>query len=56
ENPTVKEIAENCKNQVDSRWDEVTRFEKPHAYYVDLSEELWDLRYSLLDKLAHKGE
>lgn len=56
ENPTVKEIAENCKNQVDSMWDEVTRFENPHAYYVDLSEELWDLRYSLLDKLAHKGE
>lgn len=56
ENPTVKEIAENCKNQVDSMWDEVTRFENPHTYYVDLSEELWDLRYSLLDKLAHKGE
>ena len=56
ENPTVKEIAENCKNQVESMWDEVTRFENPHAYYVDLSEELWDLRYSLLDKLAHKGE
>ncbi|MBQ8533047.1 MAG: nicotinate phosphoribosyltransferase [Clostridia bacterium] len=56
ENPTVKEIAENCKNQVESMWDEVTRFENPHTYYVDLSEELWDLRYSLLDKLAHKGE
>ncbi len=54
ENPTVKEIAQNCKNQVDSMWDEVTRFENPHSYYVDLSEELWDLRYSLLEKLSKK--
>lgn len=54
ENPTVKEIAQNCKNQVDSMWDEVTRFENPHSYYVDLSEELWDLKYSLLEKLSKK--
>jgi len=54
ENPNVGEIAEYCKKQVDSMWDEVKRFENPHAYYVDLSEELWDLRYSLLDKLAKK--
>ena len=54
ENPKVGEIAEYCKNQVDSMWDEVKRFENPHTYYVDLSEDLWDLRYSLLDKLAKK--
>ena len=54
ENPQVLDIAEYCKKQVNSMWDEVTRFENPHSYYVDLSEELWDLRYSLLDKLTKK--
>lgn len=56
ENPKVSEIATYCKEQVDSMWDEVTRFENPHTYYVDLSEELWDLRYSLLDKLTKKND
>ena len=28
-----------------------TRFENPHTYYVDLSEELWNLRTELLKKL-----
>lgn len=52
ENPTVKEIADYCSNQVDSLWDEVTRFENPHTYYVDLSEDLWALRHNLLNKLS----
>ncbi len=50
ENPAVSEISKHCKEQVDSLWDEVTRFENPHTYYVDLSEKLWNLRYSLLNK------
>lgn len=54
ENPQVLDIAAYCKEQVNSMWDEVTRFENPHTYYVDLSEELWDLRYSLLQKLTNK--
>lgn len=48
--PTVKEISDYRKQQVDSMWDEVTRFENPHTYYVDLSEELWQLRQELLNK------
>lgn len=48
--PTVKEIADYRRNQVESMWDEVTRFENPHKYYVDLSEELWELRHSLLNR------
>ncbi|NLT01649.1 MAG: hypothetical protein GXY04_03900, partial [Acholeplasmataceae bacterium] len=31
-------------------WDEVTRFENPHNYYVDFSQKLWDIREELLDK------
>ncbi|MBR4256770.1 MAG: hypothetical protein IKQ18_06350, partial [Clostridia bacterium] len=30
-------------------WDEVTRFENPHDYYVDLSEKLWNIKKDLLD-------
>ena len=52
--PHVSEIAKYCAEQVDSLWDEVTRFENPHTYYVDLSEKLWDLRHSLLNKLRIK--
>ncbi len=46
--PSVRDIAAYCKEQVDSLWDEVTRFENPHTYYVDLSQDLWDLRNDLL--------
>lgn len=48
--PSVKKISEYRKEQVDSMWDEVTRFENPHTYYVDLSEELYQLRLDLLNK------
>lgn len=48
--PSVNEIAEYCKEQTELLWDEVKRFEKPHTYYVDLSQKLWDLRDELLKK------
>ena len=47
---TAKEIREYCKQQVETLWDEVTRFENPHNYYVDLSQPLWDLKHELLRK------
>ncbi len=52
ENPSVKEISKYRQEQVDSMWDEVKRFENPHTYYVDLSEDLWILRQTLLTKLS----
>ena len=48
--PSVQKISEYRKEQVDSMWDEVTRFETPHTYYVALSEELYQLRLDLLNK------
>ncbi len=56
ENPTVLEISKYRAEQVDSLWDEVTRFENPHAYYVDLSEDLWNLRTNLLKKLNKNNQ
>ena len=48
DSPSVKEISAYRKQCVENLWDEVKRFENPHAYYVDLSQELWDLREKLL--------
>ncbi len=46
--PTLKEIKEYCTQEVATLWDEVKRFENPHTYYVDLSQQLWDIRDKML--------
>lgn len=48
--PSVKEIRAYCLAQIDTLWDEVTRFENPHNYYVDLSQKLWDIKMNLIKK------
>lgn len=52
--PSVNEIRENCKRELDSMWDEVLRFENPHNYYVDLSEKLWQEKQALLKQAKTK--
>ena len=46
--PTLDEIRDYCRGQVDTLWDEIKRFENPQTYYVDLSQKLWDTKYGLL--------
>ncbi len=46
--PTLEEIRAHCAAELDTLWDEVKRFDEPHKYYVDLSQELWELRDHLL--------
>ncbi len=53
--PSVNEIAAKRAVLVENLWDEVKRFEKPHTYYVDLSEDLWNQRNELLNR-ANKKE
>ena len=48
--PSAKEIRAYCLAQIDTLWDEVTRFENPHTYYVDLSQKLWDIKMNLIKK------
>lgn len=48
--PSVNEIRNYCAEQLDTLWDEVKRFEFPHNYYVDLSQNLWDVKQKLLSK------
>jgi len=52
ESPDLNTIRDYCREQVDTLWEEVRRFENPHRYYVDLSQPLWDLRQKLLHEFA----
>lgn len=47
--PTIEEIAQYCRDQLDLLWDEVKRFENPHDYYVDLSAKLYEIKNILLN-------
>ena len=51
--PSLHEIRDYCSEQIDNLWEEVKRFENPHTYYVDLSEDLWRVRKELIEE--HKG-
>lgn len=46
--PELSEIRRYCREQVGTLWEEVVRFENPHKYYVDLSEELYAQKQALL--------
>ena len=46
--PSLQEIQNYCREQVDKLWDEVKRFDNPHTYYVDLSDKLWNIQNDLL--------
>ena len=48
--PEFKDIVENAKKEQDTLWNEVKRLKNPHKYYVDLSQDLWDLKNKLLEK------
>ena len=52
--PTLDEVRSYCLSQVETLWDEVKRFDNPHTYYVDLSQKLWDIKYSLLKNRKKK--
>ena len=52
--PSIEEIREYCKEQVDTLWDETLRFENPQTYYVDLSQKLWDMKNRLLEEHSEK--
>ncbi len=52
--PNIEEIKQYCKEQVNTLWDEVLRFENPHQYYVDLSQNLWMLKHDLINKYSNE--
>ena len=50
----INDIKKYCLDQVDTLWDEVTRFENPHNYYVDLSQRLWDVKNDLIEQYSKR--
>jgi nicotinate phosphoribosyltransferase len=52
ESPELKDIRSYCKEQIETLWEEVKRFENPHKYYVDLSMPLWKTKQRLLQQYS----
>lgn len=48
--PSLTEICEKSKKELETLWPEIKRLKNPHKYYVDLSRALWDLKNELLKK------
>lgn len=51
QSPSVMEIAEYCRQEKETLWDETKRLFYPHKVYVDLSQKLYDTKTTLLNEL-----
>ena len=54
QSPTLQQIRKTCHKNVSELWEEICRLDNPHKYYVDLSQELWDLKTNLLKEFRNK--
>lgn len=54
ESPSVMDIRDYCTREKDTLWDETKRFLNPHEVYVDLSQELYDLKHNLINEIHDK--
>ena len=50
ESPSVDEIRSYCAEQIDTLWDEMLRFDNPQTYYVDLSQNLWEMKNRIISE------
>ena len=50
--PTTMEIREVCAKELDTLWEENKRFVNPSKIYVDLSQNLYDMKIDVLNKLS----
>ena len=48
--PDLDSIRAYCLEQIETLWEETLRFENPQPYYIDLSQDLWELRTGLIEK------
>lgn len=51
--PTLTEVKEYAKKELDSFWDEYKRLDRPHLYKVDLSDKLYELKTSMIEKIRY---
>ena len=54
--PSLKEIKEYAKGELETFWDEYKRLDSPHIYKVDLSDALYELKNSMLASIRNKGK
>lgn len=52
ESPSVMEMQQVCKNEINTLWEETRRLYNPHKVYVDLSPRLYDIKIALLDEMS----
>ena len=50
--PFENEIQEICRKELNTLWDETRRFANPQEVYVDLSDELYQIKSDLLKKVG----
>lgn len=50
--PSVMEIRDICKKELDTLWDETRRFVNPQEVYVDLSDKLFKIKSELLEQMG----
>lgn len=50
--PSLEEVVTYSQKEMETIWEEVKRLHYPHQYYVDLSQNLYDLKMSLLHDLG----
>ena len=59
QDPSLQEKQEYCEKEFETLYPEVTRIDKPHEYYVDLSDKLRTLKQELIEfhqnEIAEKG-
>ncbi len=48
--PPIEEVRRYAAGEIETMWEEVLRFENPHNYYVDLSDELWELKSRMIEE------
>lgn len=53
--PSLNEIKEYCKEEIESLWEEYKRLDQPQLYKVDLSQKLWDLKHNLLNQAKNNN-
>ncbi|MDO5142904.1 MAG: nicotinate phosphoribosyltransferase [Eubacteriales bacterium] len=49
DSPEIDDIRRYCNTELDTLWDQITRFENPQTYFVDLSKRLWRCKNELLE-------
>ena len=50
--PSVMDIQKYCNEEKDTLWNETKRFSNPHEVYVDLSDELFDMKRKILNEYS----